>query len=113
MQIFINVNCGFWTDINQNQIQPTTFHMYLLSMVGKPEWKNYSEDLYVDAKKISEWVLWTMLCGSLSPRQSAFAGRYWRWWPIDMESSCEYIDQAVADRRQGVVFHIWGWARGK
>ena len=27
----------------------------------------------------------------------------------DMESSCEYIDQAVADSRHGVVLQLGGW----
>ena len=29
----------------------------------------------------------------------------------DMEGSCEYIEQAVADSRQGVVLQLGGWAR--
>ena len=29
----------------------------------------------------------------------------------DMEGSCEYIEYAVADSRQGVVPHLRGWAR--
>jgi hypothetical protein len=29
-----------------------------------------------------------------------------------MERSCEYIEQAVADSRQGVI-QLWGWAWGK
>jgi hypothetical protein len=29
----------------------------------------------------------------------------------NMEDSCEYIEYAVADRRQGVVLQLWGWAR--
>jgi len=28
-----------------------------------------------------------------------------------MEGSCEYIEKAVEDSRQGVVLQIWGWAR--
>jgi len=28
-----------------------------------------------------------------------------------MECSCEYIEQAVAHRRQGVVLQLGGWAR--
>jgi hypothetical protein len=31
--------------------------------------------------------------------------------PPDMEGSCEYIEQAVADSRQGVVFQLGGWAK--
>jgi len=30
----------------------------------------------------------------------------------DTEGSCEYIEEAVADNRQGVVLQLWGWARG-
>ena len=30
----------------------------------------------------------------------------------DVEGSCEYTEQAVADSRQGVVLQVWGWARG-
>jgi hypothetical protein len=29
----------------------------------------------------------------------------------DMEGSCEYIKQVVADSRQGVVLYLGGWAR--
>jgi hypothetical protein len=29
------------------------------TVVGKPEGKNHSEDLGVDGKIISEWILWT------------------------------------------------------
>ena len=29
----------------------------------------------------------------------------------NMESNCEYIEQAVADSRQGVVLQLWGWSR--
>jgi hypothetical protein len=32
--------------------------------------------------------------------------------PPDMEVSCEYIETAVADRKQGVVLQLWGWAWG-
>ena len=28
-----------------------------------------------------------------------------------MEGSCEYIEQAVADSRKGVVLQLGGWAR--
>jgi hypothetical protein len=27
-----------------------------------------------------------------------------------MEGSCEYVEQAVADSRQGAVLHLGGWA---
>jgi len=27
------------------------------------------------------------------------------------EGSCEYIEEAVADSRQGLVLHLRGWAR--
>jgi len=29
----------------------------------------------------------------------------------NMESSCEYMEYAVADSRQGVFFHLGGWER--
>jgi hypothetical protein len=29
-----------------------------------------------------------------------------------MEGSCEYIEYAVADSRQGVALHLGGWAGG-
>jgi hypothetical protein len=29
----------------------------------------------------------------------------------NMEGSCEYVEQAVADTRQGVILHLGGWAR--
>jgi hypothetical protein len=28
-----------------------------------------------------------------------------------MKGSCEYIEKAVADSRQGVVYQLGGWAR--
>ena len=31
--------------------------------------------------------------------------------PTDMEGNCEYIEQAVADSRQGVVRQLGGWLR--
>jgi hypothetical protein len=33
--------------------------------------------------------------------------------PLAMEGSCEYIKQAAADKRQGVVLQLGGWAWGK
>jgi hypothetical protein len=32
--------------------------------------------------------------------------------PSSLEGSCEYIEQAVADSRQGVVLQLGGWAWG-
>jgi hypothetical protein len=29
-----------------------------------------------------------------------------------MKGSCECIDQAIADSRQGVVYHLAGWENG-
>jgi len=34
----------------------------------------------------------------------------WRRRPPDIERSCGYIEEAVADRRQGVVFQVCGWS---
>jgi hypothetical protein len=31
----------------------------------------------------------------------------------NMEGSCEYIEQAVADNRQGVVLQLGVWVRGE
>jgi hypothetical protein len=50
--------------------------------------------------------------GSLSPRHGASSGCGWRRRPPDTEGSCEYIEQAVADRRQGVVLQLRGGASG-
>jgi hypothetical protein len=33
--------------------------------------------------------------------------------PPSMEGSCEYIEAAVADSRQGVVLQLGGWAWGR
>ena len=30
--------------------------------------------------------------------------------PLDVEGRCEYIEQAVADIRQGVIFQLGSWA---
>jgi len=30
--------------------------------------------------------------------------------PLDAEGSCKYIEQAVTDSQQGVVFQLGGWA---
>jgi hypothetical protein len=30
----------------------------------------------------------------------------------DMEGKCEYIEQAIADSRQGVMLQLEGWAWG-
>jgi hypothetical protein len=33
--------------------------------------------------------------------------------PPGAEGSCEYIEQAIADSRQGLVLHLVGWAWGR
>jgi len=48
-----------------------------------------------------------MICGSLSPWHGATSGFGWRRQPPDMEGNCEYIQQAVADSRQGVILEAW------
>jgi hypothetical protein len=53
------------------------------------------------------------LYGLLSPQYGASSFCGWMRWPPDMESSCEYIEKAVADSRQGVFLQLWCWARGK
>jgi hypothetical protein len=40
-------------------------------------------------------------------RSSPYLQQKW-----DMEGSCEYIEWAVADSRQGVVIQLGGWAWG-
>ena len=30
---------------------------------------------------------------------------------LNIEDNCEYIEEAVADSRQGVVLHLGSWAR--
>jgi hypothetical protein len=52
------------------------------------------------------------LCGSLLPRHGAFSVCGWRRRPPETESSCEYIEYAVADSRHGVVLQLGDWARG-
>jgi hypothetical protein len=42
----------------------------------------------------------------------ASSGCKWRKHPPDMEGSCEYIESAVADTRQGVALQLGGWAWG-
>jgi hypothetical protein len=32
--------------------------------------------------------------------------------PPDMEVSCEYIEEAVVDRQQGMALQLGGWAWG-
>jgi len=55
-------------------------------------------------------VFFPVISGSLSPRkarpQVAFGGT-----ASNVEGSCEYIEKAVANSRQGVVLQIGGWAR--
>jgi hypothetical protein len=46
--------------------------------------------------------------GPLSPRNGASSGCGWRKRPPDMVGSYEYIKQAVADSRQGVVLQLRG-----
>jgi hypothetical protein len=50
--------------------------------------------------------------GSLSPMHGATSCCGWRRRPPDTEDSCEYIEQAVVDNRQGVVLQLEGSARG-
>jgi hypothetical protein len=33
-------------------------------------------------------------------------------WPPAIEGSCEYIELAAVDKRQGVVLQLGGWVRG-
>jgi hypothetical protein len=53
-----------------------------------------------------------MKVGSLSPRHGASSGCGWRRRPPVMEGSCENIEEAVADSRQGAVVELRGWAWG-
>ena len=39
------------------------------------------------------------------------SGCGWRAWPPDVQGSCEYMEQVVADSRHGVVLHVGRWAR--
>ena len=48
----------------------------------------------------------------LSPRHGASSGCGWRRRPPDTEGSCDYIEQGVADNRQGVDPRLWGYTRG-
>jgi len=50
-----------------------------------------------------------MLYGALQPES---LGSEWRRWPLVMEGNCKYIEQAVADGCQRVVFQLGGWVRG-
>ena len=36
----------------------------------------------------------------------------WRRRPADLERGCGYIEQGVADKRQGMVFQVRGWSEG-
>jgi hypothetical protein len=55
------------------------------------------------------WFIFTlhpMLRGSLSPQHGVSSGCRWRIRPLRMEGSCEYIEQTVAESRQGVVLQL-------
>ena len=54
---------------------------------------------------------YAVISGSLSPRHDASSGCGWRNGPSNMEGSCEYIEQAVADSRKGLVAQLGGWLR--
>jgi hypothetical protein len=43
---------------------------------------------------------------AMSPRHGASLDFGWRRRPPDMVGSCEYIEEAVADSRQGVVLQL-------
>jgi len=54
-----------------------------------------------------------MLCGSLSPWHGTSSfGCGWRTPNPDLEGSCEYIEYAATDSREGVVAQLGGWVRG-
>jgi hypothetical protein len=53
-----------------------------------------------------------MLSGSLPPQHHVSLGYGWRRRLPDMECSCEYIEYAAPDSRQGVIIKLGGWAGG-
>jgi hypothetical protein len=53
-----------------------------------------------------------MLCGIPVPTARRVLVLRMEERPPDMEVSCEYIELAVTDRKQGVVLQLGGWAWG-
>jgi hypothetical protein len=60
--------------------------------------------------KQTSFFLAFFLPSILLPRHGASSCCGWRRRPPDMESSCKYIERAVADRRKRAILHMWGWS---